>query len=582
VVLILKEAFSEIMMNKSLSSKYRTEICGLPPKLAFSPSSTTSSSNDERYQHQQEQMLSWKKQLREEELWTTAVSNTKCLLNDVISFWEEQLQQRQEGKEQKKDVSRLLSDDLTQLFGRRIIIVPKHADIINRLDTWLTVYDLEKIAKLFQDHLSFDGSNDYGTRLFAQGHLPEKKTGPNSCWYEIIIMPYNNAANQILKIYEKNKTSSPSQQQLITQQYLKYRAIRTMEEVKYFKIPFYKRQLSQMKQYHHNEQQRLQNELEQRYNDAFEKLDDYCINVLGVESDNLPLFPEQQLQEEKFGEITVHSHQVIDQVIDEYSFLLGKHVRKIMFNELEQLSRNFLTSFEGNRMVISNAIAYYEQFIGFVSSKRWQRDSHLHESANTKSDEILSTLAEFATSSSVLLTSQFMHSSSTRVTLVSDLQQLDAFLASRRQELSSRVGGGRDVAEAIDLAWSRYCISTSTARAATSGCNFRDITFDEISQYASVTQSILAQIIGDRLQAKRLRLLADALGCPPEQEAFRFNILCRRGAELAYKMSLYQRQLEASTRTMECCHLDIELRDEELRLQISRLDYLIATLRCEI
>lgn len=61
------------------------------------------------------------------------------------------------------------------------------------------------------------------------------------------------------------------------------------------------------------------------------------------------------------------------------------------------------------------------------------------------------------------------------------------------------------------------------------------------------------------------------LGCAPTDEAFRFS---RRAASLAYQMSLYQSQQEASTHTMERCKLDVELKEEEFRLDTSRLEVL--------
>ena len=80
---------------KSQSSQYRTKICGLPHKLAFSPKTSTSPSTDRenndncvgedetQYQQQQEQMKLWKKQLLEEKIWKNAQIDTTCRLLQV-------------------------------------------------------------------------------------------------------------------------------------------------------------------------------------------------------------------------------------------------------------------------------------------------------------------------------------------------------------------------------------------------------------------------------------------------------------------------------------------------------------------
>ena len=159
-----------------------------------------------------------------------------------------------------------------------------------------------------------------------------------------------------------------------------------------------------------------------------------------------------------------------------------------------------------------------------------------------------------------------------RYTLVTELQQLDAFLVARQRELSSRIGGGgRDVANAINLAWIQ-------CNASSDHVTFNDVTINVISQYRSTVQSVLLQITGDGLHAKRLRLLADALGHPldaDDEDFCRFKRICLRAAELAYKMALYQSQQEASAVSMGYCKADIEVSEEEIRLDACRLDRLI-------
>jgi hypothetical protein len=102
----------------------------------------------------------------------------------------------------------------------------------------------------------------------------------------------------------------------------------------------------------------------------------------------------------------------------------------------------------------------------------------------------------------------------------------------------------------------------------------------DISQYRSTVQSVLSQITGDGLHAKRLRILADALAHPldaDDEDFCRFKRLCLRAAELAYKMALYQSQQEASAVSMEYCKADIEVSEEEIRLDACRLDGLITS-----
>jgi len=548
---------------KSQSSQYRAQICSLPPKLAFSPSSTTSS-NDADFDNVEHQMLLWRNQLREEELWNDAQTNTLTLLREIISF---------HSHNEKDRESSSLADELMQQFGRRIIVHPTLTMNANNTenikneqhnDAWLTIYDIGKIAQILQDHCGEDGPTKFvqNSNSIAQ-HLRVKQVivPPNNMsWHEVIIISSNDAAYTILQIYDQET----SKQHI--RQYLNYRAIRTMEQIKYFTLPFQKRQLLQLKEYHCKQQQLL-TELERCYNDAFEKLDDYCINMLGVESDTLPLFPERLTAAEVDG-----GYDAVAKGMDDYSDQVARHVRTIMMDELEKISIRFLAFVGDNGKAISTAIEYYLQFTDFLSSVEW-RDGQ--EPANhAKHEVMMSTLKQFVISSSDSLTTEFIHSPSARVMLVSDLQQLNSFLISRKFELSSRVGTGRDVMEAIDLAWTQHCITTASSSSFKPGCNLVDITVKDISQYSAAVQNVLAQIVGDGMHAKRLRLLADALGCEKTEETFRFKMLCRRAASLAYQMSLYQSQREASALTMKRCKSDVEMKDEEIRLDTCRLEVL--------
>ena len=534
---------------KPQSSRYRTQICGLPPKLAFSPSA--SSSIDAGI----EQQLLWKNQMREEELWNDAQRDTLNLLRAIISF-------QQERNETDREVSPLADDLMMQKFGRRRIVHPTSTDDNNtkdtenennHVDTWLSIHDIEKIAQELQDHHANEGPTDFLQNSTAKivKHIQEKDLvlSNNKSWYEMIIIPYNYAAHTILRIYDKDI----SKQHIC--QYLTYRAIRTMEQVKYFTIPSKKKQLLQLKGYYCKQQQLL-SELERYYNDAFEKLDDYCTIYLGVESDTLPLFPE-------VSAAVVGEHDAISKSINEYSDQVASHVRTDMMNELSKVSGRFLSILGDNRKTIASAIDYYLHFTEFLTSAQWRDEQ---ESVIDKHEMTMSTLRQFVTSEFAI--AEFIQSPSTRVMLVSDLQKLNSFLISRKRELSSRAGVGRDVIEAIDLAWTQFSV---TAKSSMSGFNL-NVTLGAISQFSSAVQNVLAQIVGDGVHAKRLRLLADVLGCSPSEDAFRFKILCRRAAFLAYQMSMYQSQQEASTLTLERCKLDLEMKETEIRLDSRRLD----------
>jgi hypothetical protein len=351
-----------------------------------------------------------------------------------------------------------------------------------------------------------------------------------------------------------------------------------MEQVQHFTIPYQKRQLSLLKEYNARQQQIVQ-ELERCYNESFEKLDDYCLNILGVESDTLPLFPEIQHLQKSQGKMNCGDN--VEQIIDEYSYQVGNHVRKFMINELEELAKKFLALLDDKKLILTHAIQYYQQFTNFLSSSQWKRrrsDNAAGEAST--SDILLPTLQQFATSSSEENSrlSQFIQSPSMRYTLVTELQQVDAFLVARQRELSSRIGGvGRDVGNAINLAWIQYNASADHG-------TFNDVTMKDISQYRSTVQSVLSQITGDGLHAKRLRILADALGHPldaDDKENCRFKRLCLRAAELAYKMALYQSQQEASAVSMGYCKADIEVSEEQIRIDACRLDGLVTSC-CEL
>ena len=519
-------------------------------------------------------MKLWENQLHEEEIWKNAQIDTRCLISDIITS---ELKQHDDDSNSKK-----ISDELIELFGRRLLVLNHNDDDDTTTPIWLTIYDVDKIAQILQDHLPFDNAiihefiqnSKRSVSDTVLKHIQEKENLMKS-WYELLITPLKDAANEILKLYDKDLSSSSSS----TQQYLHYRAIRTMEQAQHFTLPYQKRQLSLLKENNAMQQQIVQ-ELERCYNESFEKLDDYCMNMLGVESDTLPLFPEIQHLQKSQEKMNCDGN--IEQIINEYSYQVGNHIRKIMMNELEELAKKFLAFLDDKRLVLSHAIQYYQQFTNFLSSSQWERTRRSDNAAGESSTSkiLLPTLQQFATSSSEgnSRLPQFIQSPSMRYTLVTELQQLDTFLVARQRELSSRIGGGgRDVANAMNLAWIQCNASSDHG-------TFNDVTMNDISQYRSTVQSVLLQITGDGLHAKRLRLLADALGHPldaDDEDFCRFKGLCLRAAELAYKMALYQSQQEASAVSMEYSKADIEVNEKEIRLDACRLDGLVTSC-CEL
>ncbi len=133
---------------KSQSSQYRTKICGLPPKLAFSPKTTSSLSpssssfatargdNDNggdnydatQYQQQQEKMKLWEKQRHEEEIWKNAQIGTRCLICDIITKM----------KQHDDSDSKKISDELRQLCGRELLVSNHNDDDDTTTTIWLT------------------------------------------------------------------------------------------------------------------------------------------------------------------------------------------------------------------------------------------------------------------------------------------------------------------------------------------------------------------------------------------------------------------------------------------------------------
>ena len=253
---------------------------------------------------------------------------------------------------------------------------------------------------------------------------------------------------------------------------------------------------------------------------------------------------------------------------------------------------------------------YYRQFTKFIATTTRSGSGDKKKGGSNEDEEtrgglddqqLLSTLFQFATSSTnssssttSLLVSQFITSPTTRVNLVSDLQQLEVFLSTRKRELSTKSSAsasssssttrattsGRDVVDAMQLQWTQYCIqqqpssafvasldnqelsasmSTSAAVAAITATimsSLESLSVEDVTRYYNATHSVCMQIVGDSLHAKRLRFLADTVGNSPSSStmseedgmivsvdnvsSMRFQSVCKRAACLAYQMTFYQ------------------------------------------
>ena len=150
----------------------------------------------------------------------------------------------------------------------------------------------------------------------------------------------------------------------------------------------------------------------------------------------------------------------VDEIVDEYAKEVGRNVVNSMRGELKRISEWFLQLFasdndEGDCVKkcygkdIASAIVYYRQFTTFLAVAAGLSGND----AGIDADDKLRTLFRFVAAingeegfASPL--SRFTTCPSTRANLVSDIQQLEAFLSSRKCELSSKSISalcGRDV-----------------------------------------------------------------------------------------------------------------------------------------
>jgi hypothetical protein len=166
---------------------------------------------------------------------------------------------------------------------------------------------------------------------------------------------------------------------------------------------------------------------------------------------------------------------------------------------------------------------------------------------------------------------QFKTSPLMRTNLICDLQQLEAFLSSRKQELSlqqhqsSSVSHriGRDIVDVIELEWTQYCRKQQ----------FPLLSLEDVVQYHDSVRTVLSQFIGNA----RLLFLADNVGVPianNDDDVWltpSFHKNCKNAAQLAYRLALYERAMKMCTQVVETCALAAQSTREEIAIMKQHL-----------
>jgi hypothetical protein len=504
-------------------------------------------------------------------------------------LWEKQLKEGDIMERAQKRVQWMLRRVVGSSSADHLLGAYVNDDDTTTVAVPLTIQDVQRIASQLEkkgDSLSlllesFSGlessvdETDVDTCQYWKDRIDESKAKNNIdlSWKALLPFPLQDAACQVLKLYDK-PTNNPAN----IQHYLQYHTSYTQRQVQHFILPHQRQQLMQL-QKHHSKLQLLHKELELRYNTAFEEWDDYCMGVMGVESDSLPLFPSYTTNdsgEEEGGGGASETNAVVDQYANE----VGKHVWESMKTEFQVLSERFVSlliaaesssdppaSMGKNGKEIARAIVHYRQFTKFV------REATQQNLADDVCDDVLTTLCSFVDDSDVSLVYDFMVSPSIRVKLVSDLQQLETFLSSRKRELSrssvsssssSYRSGGSSIVEAIDMKWTQFCLE-SKAEA---------MSLDEITRLHDRIHNVLMQIVGDSSQARRFRFLADTVGIADVNDSssftgyisYNFHLIGTKAAHLARRMAICHDQREAMQRVVNEHALKVNLLERKVML----------------
>ena len=241
-------------------------------------------------------------------------------------------------------------------------------------------------------------------------------------------------------------------------------------------------------------------------------------------------------------------------------------------------------------MDICAAIVYYKQFTNFISIATASKTTPTSSSnIATKDDDkndstILATLHLFVVHSSnnnnnehddlsshdSTLLLQFKTSPLTRTNLIFDLQQLEAFLSSRKKELSLQQPSSvthrivREIVDVIEMEWTQYCMKQQ----------FPLILLEDVIRYHDSVRTVLSQFIGNA----RLLFLADNVGVPiainDDDDVWltpSFHKNCKNGAQLAYRLALYERAMKTCRQVVETCALAAQSTRKEIAIMKQHL-----------
>ena len=546
------------------------------------------------------------------------------------------------GGRRSHDAAAVIRDGFSLTLGNRVSETTINAANISaiRKDTQLTIFDLNHLAEIYRksalendcslslllkslemDELVCFGDvenangddqngeeeemricwnammNDPRTKqLNLVRNISSPPVSPSS-WEDVLLLPHRTAAARILlsSCSDTNGHNNMAISKCATSadvdvseksihEYLLRHASQTHGQIEHFKLPSLQKQLLLHEEHYHQQERRLK-QISQMYDTAFEKWDDFCTDVLGVESDSLPLFPTMSMDEDE-SELQCN--------ISEYTKEVGMHVVDSMRDEFDKLSIRFfhsLTKCYGEDII--NAIHHYRQFTSFISiaassSGGDDVDNNTAEEDEENDGTNLATLYRFVVSSSNHnekddptsdreLIMQFKKSPSTRARLISDLQQLEAFLSSRKRELSSHrslssARGGRDVIDAMELEWTQCCMAQSPPLSQSPA------SLEDVTRYHSSARNIISQILGNGSATTRMSFLADNVGVPTidhdtysDSFATPLRATCRNAALLAHRMALYQCAQEASTKIVEACALAVGSTREEISTMERRI-----------
>ena len=482
--------------------------------------------------------------------------------------------------------------------------------------------DEEEMRKCWNAMINDDPRTKQLNNLVSNISSPTTILSPSSL-EDVLLLPHRTAAAHILlslcsdtnecnnmEVSKKCATTSADVDVDVNEEsiheYLLRHASQTHGKMKHFQLPSLQKHLLLHEEHYHQQERRLKR-IGQMYDTAFEKWDDFCTDVLGVESsDSLPSFPYISMDDNESD---------LQCIISEYTKVVGMHVVDSMRDEFDTLSHRFfhsLSSPSNNNVTLNkedakchgediiNAIHHYRQFTSFISIAAASSSPGCDNVENNTAGEDeendgtnLATLYRFVVSSSNLdekddpttdrgaLITQFKTSPITRGRLIGDLQQLEAFLSSRKQELSSHRSlssahrGGRDVIDAMELEWTQYCMMQSSPPLSQSPLSLEDVT-----RYHSSACNIISQILGNGSAMTRMSFLADSVGVPTIDHddiysdcstTSSFRATCRNAALLAHRLALYQCAQEASTNIVEACALAVGSTREEISIMERRI-----------